>query len=206
MKVRFVTKTAREPTMKTSVYIGTRKLFTKTYWVRKGKCLERKYKNYVTFFFSPSKKTIRIGCPIIKHATFYSRKKFHELLRNLKDTSTNCCDIRQFRRTFCCHLLSKLADGRLFFFTVILCTANSITLQNTSVLLESRTSWISVKDSKADKHLPKCASRRVKSRYVLFNIECRSSLRIYVRDRSSLSSWKLPGLHNENWVGCLYVR
>jgi hypothetical protein len=27
-----------------------------------------------------------------------------------------------------------------------------------------------------------------------------------VRDRSSLLSWKLPGLHNENWVGCAYVR
>jgi len=67
-------------------------------------------------------------------------------------------------------------------------------------------SWTAVRESQADKHLTKSELWSVKSwTYILLSIECRSPLPIYVRNRTSLLSWKLPGLRNGNWVNCMCV-
>lgn len=152
--------------------------------------------------FSPSKKTIRIGCSIIKHATFYSRKKFHELLRNLKDINTNRCDIRNFAAHFAVTFFQNL---QMADFILQQCCAQKIPLPCRTLLFywnqeRAEFLWRTAKPTNT------CQNVRHDAWKADTFCSTLNAGHRYVRDRSSLLSWKLPGLHNENWVGCAYVR
>lgn len=108
----------------------------------------------------------------------------------------------KFRYTFC-SFFSKFISRNVYS-EVVHTELNSIVVH--FYCTWAKKNWTAVKEVKADKHLTKSELWSVKSwTYILLSSECRSPLPIYVWNRTSLLSWKLPGLRNGNWVNCTCV-